>query len=288
MRTKFKIIALSILFCIYSCTKLKKDNYCTENNMKGHVKSITENNFKAISRFGTIEKGDKVCNDSESIDDTYICFQFLFDLNGNIIELNRFKSDGTLDSKSTYKYDEKGNNIEENYFETDGSLNTKWINQYDNKDNIVSKYEYNLVGTIHSKERYKYDEKGNLIETYTRYPDSPKEFDRENYKYDEKGNIIEIYGIGYSSLIGEGESKRNYKYDEKGNIIEENYYGNVTSYKYNSKNDLTEINEYNSYGKLSNNLIFKYEYDKIGNWIKKITFLNKIPKYVTERHIEYY
>lgn len=33
---------------------------------------------------------------------------------------------------------------------------------------------------------------------------------------------------------------------------------------------------------------YKYEYDNKGNWVKRIKFGDKIPKYVIERKIEYF
>ena len=67
---------------------------------------------------------------------------------------------------------------------------------------------------------------------------------------------------------GSLRSKDTYKYDEKGNKIEENMY--------------------NSDGSLRSKYTYKYEFDKQGNWIKKIEFKDGIPEYILERQYEYY
>jgi hypothetical protein len=45
---------------------------------------------------------------------------------------------------------------------------------------------------------------------------------------------------------------------------------------------------YNSDGSLRSKNTYKYEFDKQGNWIKKIEFKDGIPEYILERQYEYY
>ena len=62
--------------------------------------------------------------------------------------------------------------------------------------------------------------------------------------------------------------KHTYKYDEKGNKIEEN--------------------KYDRDGNLYYKLTYKYEFDAVGNWIKKTEFKKGKPYQISEREIEYY
>ena len=61
--------------------------------------------------------------------------------------------------------------------------------------------------------------------------------------------------------------KSTYKYDEKGNKIEQNYY-----YVEGKRSKFT----------------YKYEFDAVGNWIKKTGSGDGEPIYIRERVIEYY
>ena len=118
--------------------------------------------------------------------------------------------------------------------------------------------------TLSSKETYKYDDKSNLIEDNSYYSDSSLNC-KWTYKYDDKDNRIEANGY---SANGSFNGKYINKYDDKGNQIEENYY----------KAD----------GSLDSKETYKYEFDGKGNWIKRITFKNQIPKSIYEREYEYY
>lgn len=60
------------------------------------------------------------------------------------------------------------------------------------------------------------------------------------------------------------------------------------TYKYNENGNKIEANLYSSDAVLYSKETFKYEYDKIGNWINKISFNNNEPIKITERVIEYY
>ena len=212
---KIILVILSVL-CLVSCNQSEKKNDLTEENLKGKVKSITENTYEAVDKFGQIEKGD-VLVDSSAVytDDGHFK---IYNEKGNKIEENYYNSNGSLIYKNTYKYDEKGNKIEENYYNSNGRLYSKTTYKYDEKGNIIEKNGHNYDGSY--KITYKYDEKGNNIE-------------QNNYKYD--GSFLYKY---------------TYKYDEKGNNIEKNNYdsnGRLDSkytYEYDKNNNWTQRIEY--------------------------------------------
>ncbi len=85
------------------------------------------------------------------------------------------------------------------------------------------------------------------------------------YKYDSKRNLIEINRYNFDGALID---KNTYKYDDNGNKIEENNYG--------------------SDGTLESKSKYKYEFDKTGNWIKRLDFYFDKPISINERLIKYY
>ena len=128
-------VILSLL-CLVSCNQSEKKNDLTEENLKGKVKSITENTYEAVDKFGQIEKGD-ILVDSSAV----------------------YTDDGHFKI-----YNEKGNKIEENYYNSNGSLIYKNTYKHDKNVNIIEECRYNKFGRLREKDTYKYDENGNNIE----------------------------------------------------------------------------------------------------------------------------
>ena len=95
---KIILATLSVL-CLVSCNQSEKTNDLTEENLKGKVKSITENTYEAVEKFGQIEK-----------DITISSYFHIYNEKGNKIEENDYDSDGRLDEKYTYKYEYDKNN----------------------------------------------------------------------------------------------------------------------------------------------------------------------------------
>ena len=285
MKHSLTLLVLFVALIAQSCSNEKIENDWTRDNLQGKVLSYSEFSYEAENRFGNIEKGER--NRQFSIGTDH---QIKYDEKGNEIEYNRYNSDGSLDYKFTYKYDEKGNKIEENSYNSDGSLARKWTYKYDEKGNIIEGNEYYSDGSLDSKNTYKYDEKGNKLEGNS-YNSEGSLDSKNTYKYDEKGNKLE--GNSYNSE-GSLDSKWTYKYDEKGNEIEGNGYNSDGSLefkytaKYDEKGNKTQVNDYNSDGSLNSKKTYKYQFDKQGNWIKRIEFTNGIPEYILERQYEYY
>ena len=136
---KIILVILSVL-CLVSCNQSEKKNDLTEENLKGKVKSITENTYEAVDKFGQIEKGD-ILVDSSAVytDDGHFK---IYNEKGNKIEENYYNSNGSLIYKNTYKYDEKGNIIEENHYDSNGRLDSKYTYEYDKNNNWTQRIEY--------------------------------------------------------------------------------------------------------------------------------------------------
>ena len=156
---KIILVILSVLYLV-SCNQSEKKNDLTEENLKGKVKSITENTYEAVDKCGPIEKGN-VLVDSSAVYTDDGRFK-IYNEKGNKIEENYYNSNGRLYSKATYKYDEKGNMIEDNFYDSDdGSLIYKNTYKYDEKGNNIEKNNYDSNGRLDSKHTYEYDKNNN-------------------------------------------------------------------------------------------------------------------------------
>jgi len=182
-----------------------------ELGLKGNVKFIARSTYKAVEKFGEIEKD-------------YLSSKYTdkYDEKGNVIEENKYNADGSLRSfrpKTTYKYDENGNKIEENWYNA-GSLRYEFTYKYDEKGNKIEESWYNADGSLDAKYKSKYDEKGNEIEKNKYYADGSLDAKYKS-KYDEKGNEIEKNYYRYYRAEGSLSSKTTYKFefDTTGNWI---------------------------------------------------------------------
>lgn len=80
---------LFLLFAVLgSCTQLPKNDLQKEN-LKGNVKSVLLSEFEGIEKFGEITKGSLAYK-----------YKYIYNDKGNLLEEQRFESDGNL----SYKY----------------------------------------------------------------------------------------------------------------------------------------------------------------------------------------
>ena len=72
-----------------------------------------------------------------------------------MIESTSYKGDGSLDSKSLYKYDSQGNEIELAEYDSNGSLSSKELYKYDSQGNMIEKvkYEGEIMKPVYKTER---------------------------------------------------------------------------------------------------------------------------------------
>lgn len=268
---------LGIALFTSSCSTKRKTDW-EKNNLKGEVKSFKEITYEAIEMLGEIKKG---------IPRGYIydANKFsIFNKNGSIIESNI----GSM--KWTFKYDDKGNEVESNIYDYDGKLSNKLIYKYDESGDKIELNSYNSDGRLYARTINKYDAKGNKIESNL-YDSVGKQTSKDVFQYNDRRELIENKSYYFADNI---LSKDVFKYNDKGNLIEENNYmsdGTLfrsITLKYDENGNVIE---FNSCIKDSNDNIhntYKYYYDKKGNWIKQIIFVNTIPKYIKEREIEYF
>ena len=202
--------------------KSEKKNDLTEENLKGKVKSIKETTYKAVDKFGQIEKGDVLNN-----------YFNIYNEKGNKIEDNFYDSDGNLSSKDTYEYDEKGNKIEKNVYDSNGRFHSKYTYKYDEKGNMIEDNVYDSNGRLYFKKTYKYDEKGNKIEENW-YNSDGRLHSKYTYKYDEKGNNIEENYYNSNGRLYEKHTYK-YEYDKNNNWTQRIEYKNTIPHRITEK-----------------------------------------------------
>jgi hypothetical protein len=93
-------------------------------------------------------------------------YQYEYDTKGRIIEERKYRNDGTLFLKSTYKYNDAGNPIEQILY-SDEKVSENYYYTYDSKGNLIElKFVPTGINgetdiTIHRFKDYKFDVQGN-------------------------------------------------------------------------------------------------------------------------------
>lgn len=264
----------------YKEKKFSNQNYLIEHHSEFTSKkyddkgNVTEEkistNANTVGKTTTYNyKYDQKGNMKESIEHSDNQYKMSkYDGNGNKTELTidriGFGEDDEIQAlnrnqKIIYRYDEKGNQTETK----NGGNTTLFV--YDEKGNCTEQNYYDGALNLVHKYTYMYDDKGNVTEENYCEEDH-KLVHKYTFKYDAKGNVTEY---NFYNEDGELDYMSTFNYDEIGDLIEESTYGAEGCY-------------------LEGNRIFKYEYDKYGNWIKMTILVNNVLKTIGERVIEYY
>jgi len=277
----------AVFFIIPTVFLLRSSNACAQSNdlaslhLNGRVKKIMETNQQANA--GAISKGPV-----------------------GFMRSYEFNEQGKMTLEYFGIYDRPGNTIifhyDDNGFLTGSEtsnprsgissrVSIKNDGQGKKLELIACDRNNNVTGSVL---KYKYDEKGNMTETWTGRVPVPLQLSTA-YKYDGKGNKISQtnYRVDGSSYI-----TTTWTYDEKGNIVVKTAYktdGKLfywITYKYDEQGNMIELNDFIANGTLSRKVLFEYEFDKSGNWIKKKERDGKEERsktpFIQERTIEYY
>lgn len=295
------MIAYLLMACKRNMTVQQETNSLTPK-----IKTIIESVHDPIKNSGALEHAPEVAENS-------ITTRTSFNQKGQLVSVYKYNSRGNLESREVFHYDEKGNIIETLQYELK-NLKKRKINSYDAKNQLIESKSYNAEGkniekltvqfindiktiityewingsfqktstqsfnslkqnienlnfersALIRKEANHFDQEGNLIVAIESYP-FRKEETIVHYKYDSSQNRIESITLNSSKVI---EAKQINTYNEKRLIVDQFTYGLL--------------------GNLKEHLKHVYEYDKVGNWTKDVTFINKKPVLIKIRKIEYY
>ena len=199
---------------------------------------------------------------------------YKYDLKNNLTETTNYFC-GKLSGKTKNVYDENGYNIETRKYKENGDLSTIYFNKFDIRGNKIETRCLNKFGNLSHRITVVYDEKGNELSDFWDDSRNPDIYSSKHiYKYDYNGNKIETKYYRYPDYNLKQIDE--YKYDSFGNMTADlNVFWHLSESK-NFKND--EV--LGSY--------YKYEYDYLNNWTKKLKYNNFILDKITERTIEYY
>jgi YD repeat-containing protein len=187
---------------------------------------------------------------------------YKYDKKGNLIEENIYLNLETVQYKNVYEYDAQNRKVAESNFNKDGKLQYKTTLAYKG-DKVTDLKTINSKGEVSYMEKSSYDGKGNLV-NQTIFDKSDNSQMTDTYVYDKAGNMIQSTLSKNNKLMTKGV----YKYDNHANLT-----SSITS---------------NGDGVERENRSYAYEYDKKGNWIKKIYYKDNTPTVITHRTISYF
>ncbi len=205
---------------------------------------------------------------------------------GKVTEFNAFFDQEN--HKVIYEYDDDGNRTKEMYYNAKDSLIQLNELKYNAIGKVIENTEFKMGNpdSIINKTIIEYDEQGNRLhskwtsngsvfnEVSTTYYPNGKMKEKDTYtdyakfrqisKFDEQGREIESLSYKADSLT----RKEVKAYDEQGSMV---------SLKFYNADSLQEA-EY----------IYKYEYDKQGNWVKRVYYKDAKPEDIIIREITYF
>ena len=232
-------------------------------HVAGKAKSIKISEYTAKDVFG------KPTKDALQ---SYVVMNFNAD--GNAIEQNFYKADGTLRLKTIQDYNSKKEKINTNTYNNKGELVGKYVGKHDANSFLIEEKSYDEKGTCTARVVYKYDNTGNIIEQATHVvPDEGEVPSSEVSKYDASGYLVEK--VFTSEFMGKNKQTVTYTNDA---------YGNMTQFNMIIKNTET--------GKVTMEDTYKYtyQYNEKNDWTIQIQYRGEasMVKGITEREITYY
>ena len=259
----FGLLFLSLIG-LFSCSLLDSGNL-KEFNLKGSVKSVTTLKYKAVEKFGKIEKKTTIYREDNDLTDQNSNTIIDFDESGKLTKLKYMDSNGSTvgiikvesDSSATMysgdgdklmviKFTGNEGPLKGDFYLANGDLFMRSISDMSEDDLPIEVKQYNGEGKLVGFEKNKYNKQG-LIEEIEQMEVVPS---RRSY-YDSDVQRITNYRFTYNESMDPV---------------------NIEYTKYNR----TEYRE------------CTYEYDKKGNWIRQYILVDSKPKFILERDIVYY
>jgi|GEM_PF-5463662 hypothetical protein len=215
---------------------------------------------------------------------------------------------GVLTEGVKYTFNKKGDETGLYNYRRNGAFHRYEWADCDSTGRIIIMYYHSLPDTTKiNRIVYVYDKLGYLIEEDTYVTPTDSLFQKTIYTNDSRGNKIteEQYWLG--QLSGNGTSK--FIYDSAYNLVEYLDLNNHNLSHYDSNGNLTKIELLKTDGSMYKSttftydnyrnqteycenkepcIHFKYEYDKYGNWTKRIVIEDDKPIKYSTRRIEYY
>lgn len=250
------------------CHDTRYNSHVKRMNLKGKVKSMTEVHYKA--RQG-----------GESGIEVEYKVEYTFNKDGNLLERNQTRGDGTPLAKEVYSYTTSGQITGYRSYSND-KLSSKSVCDCDEKNNVLTQTLVMPNGMAFPIFKFTY-KKGKLVEQV--HKDT---FGKESimfFEYNDKGHTVRYSDSPNSHNVVET--------DKTGSKTRDTFYeGNIITTDYQYKNDRFGndieriiINK----GVSQTPVLTQYIYDKYNNWTERIvTYEGVTSKAADYRTFEYY
>lgn len=295
IKTKEKKIEMDIytgsnIYGIYNGT-FNKDGMFIEtisHSILCDSTSLTKSTYKYDEKGNLINRKSEELVDSIKKNDS---LNKIYNEENKLIEDNYSSVSNTknINIKTTYKYDIKGLKIEDavKFITTNNNSGIILVNstsfslfKYNSDQLLKEKIENYNINTVYSNGEPDY------LNTF-------ENVSKTTYEYNDKKELISEV-TWYKSVNGDYiiDTENKYNYDKQGNISYKtskwayDNFTNKSTYIYNEKG--LEINETNYSKADSQTYTYKYEYDKMDNWIRMIEFKNNKIYVIVDRAIIYY
>jgi len=299
------LLLISSCFFLASFIGEKGKNDREKANLKGVVKSVTWYTYKGVVKMGLPEK--------DSLESKTI---YKYDTNGHKTEEAIYRPDGSLTWKYSHIFDDDGRETSSSIQKTMKTTSSTYSFKADYKGSgheatsttenqpgiTTTSYKYTLDdggkitemdlyksdGSLISKNMRKYDANGNLIESDS-YDNGGNNAGKSTFVYDDKGNLTVSSNYNSSGVLVVRTIFT--QYDNTGEYNEETFTSPIFKYhhlyKHDDKGNMTEMKVLNKDGSTLD-FTYQYEYDKMGNWIRKTVFKDDKLQSILEQEIQYY
>lgn len=250
MKRLIPIILLTVIAC--SCNKTQIDNKTDleSANLKGNVWKINKTVFDM--------EAQSTCPAADCGEGNQIVYEY--NKEGWLIESSSLDVDGNIAETSKYIYNDEGSLAEIDKFSGDKIIGKEisvlegdkmtGLNVYNENNESVSSYKYAYIGSDMS----------------------------EIQILNEEGFIINSVANEFVNGILMSQTKK----DAQGNVTA------ITKYTLNENNDAIEYLISLPTQNIEYKLLFEYEYDEVGNWIKQTQFYEGHPVNIVLRNITYF
>lgn len=278
MRISVVSLLISLLLSVNSFLAKGENNTPPAKIKRGS--SINVKRYKAIERFGKIERAELIDN---------YALKYRFNSQGDTIEISKYQigggiKQGSIDTISILRFNNLGQKIEENAFDNKGNY-FRYDYFYNKRGQELLINQYDIKGEKKFLSEFKYDGLGRIVSMLTRSCTGDT-IRHDRYQYFRSGT--------FQRKVNPVKGKKNieviYSFDKKERVYEKKYYVNKKIIKsvyltYNDKGEL--ITQTDKEGKKPT-ILTTFEYDQEGKLVYKRVLNTTTNKASVERYTYIY
>ena len=279
MMAKYKIplLLFILLLAASACTHApKSDTDLYLLNLHGRVRSVDQNTYYADPDSDTPVKGEPVQGQIDAR------FNQTFNAQGYTTQKQAMMADGQIMTRSVTEFDSNELPEKEYVYNGDDQLIHTTLYIYDEENRLVTREVYDEDNVLKEVFRMSYNDKGYLVKIV-------KELTN--------GLVVSITDIknnklGYPlqektvSPAGNGMSQVRFQREENGKLLF------MTTYSGGGQEIMRITYNGNGYRQIcqteGREIAYDYQYDKEGNWTKKVIYEDGKPAYIVERSYQYF